>query len=55
VCKPNKPSWTTTGREKREIKQRRQESAERDKEHRKLGNVRKKVARKDKDEWLPGQ
>jgi len=59
LCKPNKP-WITgrtlqLAKKKREMKQRRQESAEREKEYRQLCNVVRKAARTDKEEWLQGQ
>jgi hypothetical protein len=58
-CKPNKP-WITEStlqlaKKKREMKQRRQESAKREKEYRQLCNVVRKAARMDKEEWLRGQ
>ncbi len=59
VCKPNKP-WITEctlqlAKTKREMKQRRQESDEREKEYRVMCNVVRKAARTDKDERLQGQ
>ena len=58
-CKPNKP-WITErtlqlAKKKREMKQRRQTSAEREKEYRQLCNVVRKAARADKEEWLQGK
>lgn len=56
TCKPNRP-WITEhtlqlAKKKREMKQRRQESAEREKEYRQLCNVVRTAARLDKEEWL---
>ena len=59
VCKPNKP-WITErtlqlAKKKRQMKQRRQESEDREKEYRELCNVVRKAARRDKEEWLQGK
>ncbi len=59
VCKPNKPGITKCTLQlamaQREMKQRRQESEEREKEYRVMCNVVRKAARTDKEEWLQGQ
>ena len=55
-CKPNKP-WITEhtlqlAKKKREMKQRRLESADREKEYRQHCNVVRTAARSDKEKWL---
>ncbi|XP_016299301.1 uncharacterized protein LOC107656114 [Sinocyclocheilus anshuiensis] len=59
VCKQNKP-WITEhtlqlAKTKREMKERRQESEEREKEYRVVCNVVRKAAKTDKEEWLQRQ
>ena len=56
VCKPNKP-WITVNtlqlsEKKRELKQRRQESTEKEEEYKMMCNVVRKAARTDKEEWI---
>ena len=56
VCKPNKP-WITAytlqlSEKKREMKQRRQESTEKEKEYKRMCNLVRKAARTDKEEWI---
>jgi len=54
--KPNKPwiksSALLMAKEKREMKHRRQESNEHEKDYRKLYNAVRKVAKIDKEDWL---
>ena len=56
ACKPNKP-WITVqtlqlSEKKRKLKQRRQETSEKEKEYKRMCNVVRKAARTDKEEWI---
>jgi hypothetical protein len=59
ASKPNKlwikASTILLAKEKREMKQRRQESTEHEKEYRRLCNAVRKAARNDKKDWLQEQ